>query len=223
MAGSAVDVPGEQAPSVDARVARTRAAVLDAGARVLFTDGWSAVTHLRVAAEAGVGRATIYRHWPSVEDLLVDVLVVCQAPLKAPEPTGDLRTDLIAALPVFVEPLQTSKLPEILIAAIEKAPTDPRIQAMHDSMTRISRAPVWQVASRSIDQGKLVPGLTEETVGAHLIGPVLYQYLFTGARLSQTDLERITDASWSRSRRPNQPKRLRSGQFNAPRRACIQG
>ena len=191
---SDVDVPGEQAPSVDARVARTRAAVLDAGARVLFTDGWSAVTHLRVAAEAGVGRATIYRHWPSVEDLLVDVLVGCQAPLEAPEPTGDLRADLIAALSVFVEPLQTSKLPEILIAAIEKAPTDPRIQAMDDSMTRISRAPMWEVASRGIDQGKLTPTLTEEIAAAHLLGPALYRYLFAGARLSQTDVERITDA-----------------------------
>lgn len=194
MAGSAVDVPGEQTASVDARVARTRAAVLDAGARVLFTDGWNSVTHLRVAAEAGVGRATIYRHWPSVEDLLVDVLVVCQAPLEAPEPTGDLRADLIAALSVFVEPLQTSKLPEILIAAIEKAPTDPRIQAMHDSMTRVSRAPVWEVASLGVNQGKLTPTLTEEIAAAHLVGPVLYQYLFTGARLSQTDLERITDS-----------------------------
>jgi AcrR family transcriptional regulator len=194
MAGSAFDMAGERTGSVDARIARTRATVLDAGARVLFTDGWNAVTHLRVAADAGVGRATIYRHWPSVEDLLVDVLVGCQTPLEAPEPTGDLRADLIAALSVFVEPLQTSKLPEVLIAAIEKAPTDPRIQAMHDSMTRISRAPVWEVASQGVNDGKLASSLTEETVGAHLIGPVTYQYLFTGARLSQIDLERITDA-----------------------------
>jgi len=85
-------------------------------------------------------------------------------------------------------------LPEILIAAIEKAPTDPRIQAMHDSITRISRAPVWEVASRGIDHGKLTPTLTEEIAAAHLVGPVLYQYLFAGARLSQTDVERITDA-----------------------------
>ena|GEM_PF-4565695 len=36
--------------------------------------------------------------------------------------------------------------------------------------------------------------LTEEIAAAHLVGPVLYQYLFAGARLSQTDVERITDA-----------------------------
>ena len=180
--------------SVDARILRTKGAVLDAGAKLLFTEGWNAVTHLRVAAEAGVGRATLYRHWPTVEDLLTDVLVDCQAPLEAPAPTGDLRADLIAALTVLVEPLQASKLPEIIVAAIDRAPTDPRIQAMHQSMTSICRAPVWAVASEAIELGFLDSSLTEETVAAHIIGPVLYQYLFDGRTLSKDDLERITES-----------------------------
>lgn len=178
----------------DRRVVRTRAAVLDAGARLLFTDGWNAVTHLRVAEESGVGRATLYRHWPTVEDLLTDVLVACQAPLEAPEPTGDLRVDLIAALAVFVDPLQSSKLSEILVTAVDRAPTDPRIQAMHDSMTSICRAPVWAVAAAAIDRGALDPSLTEEAVAAHIVGPALYQYLFDGRAIEPSDLERIVDA-----------------------------
>jgi len=89
---------------------------------LLFTDGWDAVTHLRVADTSGVGRATIYRHWPTVEDLLADVLLDCQAPLETPESTGDLRADLIAAVRVFVDPLQSSKLGEVLIAAIDRSP-----------------------------------------------------------------------------------------------------
>ncbi len=177
----------------DRRVVRTRAAVLDAGARLLFTDGWNAVTHLRVAEESGVGRATLYRHWPTVEDLLTDVLVACQAPLEAPEPTGDLRADLIAALATFVDPLQSSKLSEILVTAIDRAPTDPRIQAMHDSMTNISRAPVWAVAAVAIERGALDPSLTEEVVAAHTVGPALYQYLFDGRPIEPSDLQRIVD------------------------------
>ena len=179
---------------LDARVARTRDAVLDAGAMLLFTDGWDAVTHLRVAEESGVGRATIYRHWPTVEDLLADVLLDCQAPLVADEPTGDLRRDLISAVRVFVEPLHTSKLGEVLVAAIDRSPGDPRIRAMHDAMTAISRRPVWDVANAAIEQGHLDPTLTEGIVAAHTIGPILYARLFDRQEISSRDIERTIDA-----------------------------
>lgn len=178
----------------DARVIRTREAVLEAGARLLFTEGWLAVTHLRVAEEAGVGRATMYRHWPSVEDLLADVLIDCQEPWEAGEPTGDLRTDLIAELETFVTALQHSKLPEILVTAMERAPTDPRIQAMHDSITEISRAPVWTVVSAAIERCQLDPDLDEATAAAHTLGPILYRSLFDGATISPADIERTADA-----------------------------
>jgi len=182
------------ADTTDARVARTRTAVLEAGARLLFTDGWHAVTHLRVAEEAGVGRATIYRHWPTVEDLLTDVLVDCQEPWEASPPSGDLRTDLIVQLGTFVDALQHSKLPEILIAALERAPTDPRIRAMHDSMTEISRTPIWTVVAAGIDHGELDRNLNEATAAAHTLGPLLYQCLFDKTLIAAADVERTADA-----------------------------
>ncbi len=181
-------------PPIDARVVRTRSAVLEAGARLLFTDGWHAVTHLRVAEEAGVGRATVYRHWPAVEDLLSDVLVDCQEPWGASEPSGDLRADLIAELDVFVSALQHSKLPEIMVAAMERAPTDPRIRAMHDSMTQISREPVWTVVAGAIERGQLDSGLDEMTAAAHTLGPIIYQRLFDSAPITPPDIERTVDA-----------------------------
>ncbi len=193
MAANSGERTGE-VPSIDARVARTRAAVLGAGARLLFTDGWHAVTHLRVAEEAGVGRATVYRHWPTVEDLLSDVLVDCQEPWGAGEPTGDLRADLITELDVLVGGLQHSKLPEIIVAAMERAPADPRIRAMHDSMTQISRDPVWTVVARAIEDGQLDPDLDEATAAAHLLGPVLYQCLFARTPITSQDIERTVDA-----------------------------
>jgi AcrR family transcriptional regulator len=53
---------------VDPRVVRTRLAVLEAATMLLRTEGPGAVTHARVAEAAGVGRATIYRHWPDQGD-----------------------------------------------------------------------------------------------------------------------------------------------------------
>jgi AcrR family transcriptional regulator len=51
----------------------------------------------KVAARAGVGKATIYRRWPGKEDLLLDALASLRAPL--PKPKGQsVRDDLVALL-----------------------------------------------------------------------------------------------------------------------------
>src|ERR1700721_29190 len=51
----------------------------------------------RVAAKAGVGKATIYRRWPGKEDLLLDAIASLKTP--RPEPRGDsVREDLVALM-----------------------------------------------------------------------------------------------------------------------------
>jgi AcrR family transcriptional regulator len=65
--------------------------------RVLAEDGYSGLTMDAVATAAGVGKATIYRRWPSKEDLLLAVISTLRAPL--PEPAGrSVREDLVTLL-----------------------------------------------------------------------------------------------------------------------------
>jgi hypothetical protein len=59
-------------------------------------------------------------------------------------------------------------LPEILVTAMERASADPRIQAMHESMARTSRRPVWTVAKTAIERGEVDTELTEEIVAVFL-------------------------------------------------------
>src|SRR3954462_11174851 len=70
----------------DPRAVRSREAILVAARRLLSSDGPAAITHQRVSQEAGVGRATVYRHWPRSEQLLLDVMADADLPLfKDPE------------------------------------------------------------------------------------------------------------------------------------------
>ena len=65
----------------------------------LVTEGvtFAELSMVRIAREAGVGKATVYRRWPSKETLLRDVVALFDVPLA--EPTGDtLRENLIAVL-----------------------------------------------------------------------------------------------------------------------------
>jgi AcrR family transcriptional regulator len=54
----------------DRRVLRTRAALTSAFTRLVFRDGYEAVSVGGVAAEANVGRSTFYAHFDGKEDVL---------------------------------------------------------------------------------------------------------------------------------------------------------
>lgn len=63
---------GESATAKRADARRNEKALLDAAAAVFVTDGVDAPVR-RIAAEAGVGMGTIYRHFPTRADLVVAV------------------------------------------------------------------------------------------------------------------------------------------------------
>src|ERR687885_704622 len=75
-----------------------RAAIL----RLLAEVGYGALTMDAVAAEAGVGKATIYRRWRTKEDLVVDTISeVNRSEIPLPD-TGTLEGDLRAMLHAVV-------------------------------------------------------------------------------------------------------------------------
>lgn len=66
---------------LDPRVDRTRRSVMEAVAMLVVDEGAGSVTHQRVAEVSGVGRATLYRHWPTPADLLYEALQEAEQPL----------------------------------------------------------------------------------------------------------------------------------------------
>ena len=72
-------------------------AIIAAALDLFAESGPDGLCMERVAARAGVGKATIYRRWPGKEDLLLDALASLKTPL--PEPKGrSVREDLVAVL-----------------------------------------------------------------------------------------------------------------------------
>lgn len=83
-------------------------AIINATLEVFAESGAEGLCIEKVAAKAGVGKATIYRRWPGKEDLLLDAIGALRSPL--PKPKGEsVREDLAA-----------------LVDAIGKESSDPR-------------------------------------------------------------------------------------------------
>ncbi|MGV0813625.1 TetR/AcrR family transcriptional regulator [Mycolicibacterium boenickei] len=84
------------AESGDPRPARSRARLLEAATSLLRSGGPSAVTVDAVTRAANVARATLYRHFPSGNDLLAAAFRALIPAAPMPPEEGTLRDRLIA-------------------------------------------------------------------------------------------------------------------------------
>src|SRR5262245_54764383 len=79
------------------RSATAHAAILDATVALFIERGFDGMSMEAVAANAGVGKATIYRRWPTKEDLVVDAVARVFTEGARPD-TGTVRQDLIESV-----------------------------------------------------------------------------------------------------------------------------
>lgn len=100
--------------SSDPRPARSRARLLDAAAALLRSGGPSAVTIDAVTRSANVARATLYRHFPSANDLLAAAFASLLQPAPMPPAEGTMRDQLIAVVVGWAESI--AEVPTTLTA-----------------------------------------------------------------------------------------------------------
>jgi AcrR family transcriptional regulator len=100
--------------SSDPRPARSRARLLDAATALLRSGGPSAVTIDAVTRSANVARATLYRHFPSANDLLAAAFMSLIPPAPMPPVGGSLRERLISIVSAWAESI--AEVPTTLTA-----------------------------------------------------------------------------------------------------------
>lgn len=182
---------GTASDARDPRIARTTARVLDAVRDLLLAEGPDAITHARVADAAGVGRATLYRHWPEPMTLLREALGHARFP-AAPR-TGDVHTDLVALLESLRGALVEGPLAPILASLMARAERDPRFAALCHALTSEGHAATAAVLRDGIAAGVLRADLDVERAVAALGGPVFYRAFIRRESLAHDDLLAIVD------------------------------
>jgi len=166
----------------DPRVARTRQAVREAVRSLVQRAGFEAVSHQQVSAEAGVGRATVYRHWPTRTDLLLDALTEVETP-HGWQSSGDLAADLATELGRMQRTLSGSPLIPELVALIGRAEWD---HEMRDTKTRLlerGTAGLRRSLEAAVERHELPPDLDLDATLARLAGPLFYRRVLAHAPL----------------------------------------
>ena len=159
------------------RDARVDAVVIDAARALLAERGFGGTTVEAIAARAGVGKATIYRRWPTREDLLLAVTSSDLPPLERPD-TGSLRDDLVVVFTQLAEQMRSSAPASYLGDLISESTRNP---AMRDDFQRViqgRRAMCAEIVEQAKKRGEVRKGIDPDMVLDLIGGAIFYRKLF---------------------------------------------
>jgi AcrR family transcriptional regulator len=175
----------------DPRVLKTREAALASARALLLSQGVAAITHLHVAQHSGIGRKTLYRHWPTVGELLYETFSTANFPHA--KRTGDLHADLVGHLEALRRGLVDGPLVYLIHALNEKAATDPQMALMRDRLTEEGCAPLREILRDAIKARQLPQRFDVEEAAAELEGPLFYRTLVRNEKVSRRIVIRLVD------------------------------
>jgi AcrR family transcriptional regulator len=174
------------------RSRRAESAILEATVALLGEVGFAGLTIDGIAARAGVGKATIYRHWSSKAEVAVEAFKAFIPPLDDPD-TGSFADDVRAVLLQIVGALSHSPLAGILPSLVEAAERDPELEQLFTEFGRTRRAVLRAVFDRAAGRGELRDGIDIDVAIDVLVGPIFTRRLITRSPLSRKHATAVLD------------------------------
>jgi AcrR family transcriptional regulator len=157
-------------------------AILRAATELLAERGLTGTSIEEVAARAGVGKATIYRRWPSRGVLALDAFLAEFSGLQPLPDTGTLRGDLLAALTGWVHAVTQTRSGAVLAGLIAEAQRDPALAvAWRDRVIEPLRAQQLIMLERAVQRGDL-PAYVDTDVVLDMMFGAAYHRLLHGHR-----------------------------------------
>ncbi|OBB28641.1 TetR family transcriptional regulator [Mycolicibacterium peregrinum] len=183
------------AESSDPRPARSRARLLEAATTLLRSGGPSAVTVDAVTRAANVARATLYRHFPSGNDLLAAAFRALIPAAPMPPEDGTLRdrlialvqaqADLIAEAPISITAMSWLALGGDMEQLPWRSDDSPEVRTLRERVAEQYALPFEAI----FDSPEAVAELGEvdrTQAAALLLGPIVLGKLSTLAEFDYT-------------------------------------
>ncbi len=180
--------------SVCLRPARAEARILDATLAELAAKGFAGVTVDGIAAVAGVGRATIYRHWATKADVVMAAIRAAAIPPAVPD-TGALRSDLAGFATALGEALAEGPFGVLLPVLVEASHRDPELAVLHRRLSIERRAEALRLVDRAVERSELPTDVDRELLLDLVTGCVfsrhLVQHRATSAEAAAAMVDRV--------------------------------
>lgn len=160
---------------------------------LLIEEGFDKVRMEHVAARAKVGKATIYRHWPSKQALAQEVLVELASPHIVVPDVGDTRTELLATVLAPMRALTETDFGPVIRELLSEIARNPELgDPFRETVIQARRDEVTRIIARGVRRGDLRPDVQPDVATEMLIGPVYFRLMF-GGELDADFAERIVE------------------------------
>jgi TetR/AcrR family transcriptional regulator, regulator of autoinduction and epiphytic fitness len=134
-----------------------------------------------VAARAGVGRSTLYRHWPDKTALIADALetlnVQPNPALELVSGTSRQRVELL--LTHLAQALTASPVAACIPALVHAADNDPAVREFFHGYSARRRRRLTDTIAAGVASGELPERIDADTASAALSGALFYRRLMT--------------------------------------------
>jgi AcrR family transcriptional regulator len=156
-------------------------AILTAARELLMEEGFAAMRLEHVAARAGVGKAAIYRRWPSKQALAQELLSHLAAPHIAVADSGDTHDELLAAVTNPMRAVTETDFGPVIKALLSQIASNPTLgDPFRATVVEARRTEVARVIQRGIARGDLRPDADVTVATELLVGPVYFRLMFGG-------------------------------------------
>ena len=175
-----------------------RSKVTEAIAEAVFDEladsGYAGLSMEAIARRAGVGKAALYRRWPSKLDMITDLVrQAVERTLPSVPDTGALHTDLREYLTTLrrqlADPIANRIGPGLLA---ESRRTDALGEALRHDVAGPRRAVARTMLQSAIERGELPAELDFELALDLLIAPLGFRILITADRSDDAYLDVLT-------------------------------
>lgn len=176
----------------DPRVARSKASIIEATVELLVEGGLADLSVDAIAERAGVSKATIYRHWDTRQQVVMEALMALKREEPIPD-TGSLRDDLVQMLTSIANHLGTPSA-SIYSMLCGIAEHDAELAEMRRTFSAARRGAMLSLLQRAVERGDLPAELDVELFIGRLVGPLFYVRMTRGETPPPHWPEQLVDA-----------------------------
>ncbi|MFI9531226.1 TetR/AcrR family transcriptional regulator [Micromonospora rosaria] len=170
--------PAERRERGRTRDAAATASILNAAMSILVEKGLAGFTIEGIAARAGVGKATIYRWWPSRGAVALDAFLDAVQPLVPYPEDEDFPTQLRVQVTALVRVFRDHEVGGVVRALMGEAQTDPDLAAAFRDRWLEARRTVGRAVFREAQRtGQIRDDLDIETAIDLVYGAVYFRLL----------------------------------------------
>lgn len=184
--------------STTSRIGRPRDGRIDhaitvAALEVIAESGFEGVRVEVVAQRAGVAKTTVYRRFPTRNELVVGALERLNDDLPSPPPPGPVRQRLVVALEAVRRRTSASVRGRILMHTAAEGSCDSELADLVQSRVLGPRRALLQsIITDGVDTGELRADIDMDAVLPILVGPMLYLGMW-GRFATDVSVESVVD------------------------------